>query len=1500
MLLPLRAHCPLLRAAATAEHAAARAAARATACTAALPPALPHYRLRCHLRCRPCCRAAACAVARAAARAPTLLPALLPALPCAALHCPALPGCRPQCCLPALPPALPPTRPPVLTLRCPLLPALPCHRTPPTPPAIAAHCRAVLPTAAPPCLPPNRAALPTAAHVPALPAAALPVTAVVSRHPELPPVPRFDSWLEDLHLYLQSVTKDDVSLFEHKSASFKGPKTLVEPASTATKDVQKNYMADRIACTQWTVRDAVATLAVRSHLSPDQRVHFHQWPRCRRLPWHRQQFFFVLFFCTPSLLASSVASAAAVDFLGAEEVGAASALSERHNRVRARGVGVVGVVEVAEAVGGAGVAEEVGVVVVVELAGVVAPMRHLVELRLVEQQVEVAVLGVDCSSSSSRVDRRFPRCSSFVSGLLRGAPPAMVALLLVLTRVVSAEALLLFTLESGVTRYFFRDCTTVTPLSAPVPVTRTEPTSRPVVARGSTVLPCSVAPSDSLTGLHLPSFATNLTLPPILPSLALPCIPCVKGRQRFAPHSSFPPTTAPLQTLHMDVWGPARVLGSRRERYLLLVVDEFMRYTTVFPLQQKCDVLGVLIPWIRTISLHCPVSPLPLFLVPSPPEVDPLPPHPAPSGVFHVTPLPLVVPLEVSSDSSGPAKEGDLAVGDTAASRRSPRLETPPGFPPKTSSPPLQPVAVDFGGPGAVRGGDTSCAGDTCAGARGAEPEGGGGARARGVPKTGSHSVSTGGARTGGTVAFWLPSACSSLLSVSPTETREPESHASSSLSLLCRSRVCPPLAPSTHTMALRPSSVAHPGVLPLPPPPSLPDVPDPMSNRARAATPTVTRCLAPLVTDPTFLSAFVSALVAELPDFAAACRLDYLASLVSDSTCPPSVGGELALRCDVLEDRKFELEYLAAAELHLAAILLASKGDPDALGIPIPCSYANAITGRYSSQWQTAIEAEMTFSKSTGPYVNEVPPPGANVVSGMWIFRVKRPPGSPLAFKACYVARGFNHREGVNFFQTFSPTPKMTTLWVLLHIATQRDYKLRSLDFSTAFLQGNLHEKIWLRCPPGFTVSFPEGTQWSLLRLVYGLHQASREWHDTLRTTLAVLGFAPLTAEPSLFLRTHPALPPLYILVSFCASAFSSPWHSPLLYLRATRPQLHLRTSPTSGMGLVLGEHGLVVLTGHSDASWADDQATQRLPHGYTFSLDTDSVSWRSTRSSSVLSSSCEARIYAGAMAAHELRWLTCLLTDLELQQHGQLCLSYADHAAATLARESNKGQCASKANNVDLFTKALGSSDHQRCDHCTAFVAIILHVNWPCGLLLVLRLCGDLEIYPERCFLLLLTDLRFLWGCYINNLIAKKRYINSFTSLPTAILPPLSFPPSSFSPSPIFLSHHSLPFSSLFPLPNSCPHSTLCPLYPLFPFSTPCPLSSLFPFSTPCPLSSLSSLPAVSPPFPSLQLFDLSPFNALSLPLPPSLHSVPSLPAFPSLPSTPSLHSVPSLPPI
>ncbi|CAI7864969.1 unnamed protein product, partial [Closterium sp. NIES-54] len=503
----------------------------------------------------------------------------------------------------------------------------------------------------------------------------------------------------------------------------------------------------------------------------------------------------------------------------------------------------------------------------------------------------------------------------------------------------------------------------------------------------------------------------------------------------------------------------------------------------------------------------------------------------------------------------------------------------------------------------------------------------------------------------------------------SSTERREPYSRPPSPVCDVCTGRRVPrprpPAVLGTHIMTLRPSFV--PLRVPLPPSPasSLPVVPDPESDLARAASPTVPRLLATVVTDPSFESTTASALVAELVDFAAACRLKYATSLC-----------------------------LAASVPHLVAMLLAPEGDPDAPDIPTPRYYAEAIT---------------------------VPPSGANIVDGMWIFKVKRPPGSPPVFKAHYIARGFSKQQGVDFFHNFSPTPKMTTLRVLLHVAAQRDYELHSHDFSTSFLHGCLHKEIWLRRPPGFTGLFPASTQWSLRRPVYGLRQAPREWHNTLRTKLVALGFAPSTADPSLFLRTDTSLPPFYVLVYVDDLDFATAdteaqavvkselqkrhtctdlgelrsylgdhprqstahYHPDSVTHGAPAPPLDESIEPsgpfpelvgcliTSSMGLVLGGRGPVVLTGHADASWVDDLATQWSSQGYTFSLGSGSVSWRSTRSSFVLSSSCEAEIYAGAMAAQELRWLTYLLTDLGERPHSSPVLYEDNKAMISLCQE-------------------------------------------------------------------------------------------------------------------------------------------------------------------------------------------------------------------------------------
>ncbi|CAI7889432.1 unnamed protein product, partial [Closterium sp. NIES-54] len=372
-------------------------------------------------------------------------------------------------------------------------------------------------------------------------------------------------------------------------------------------------------------------------------------------------------------------------------------------------------------------------------------------------------------------------------------------------------------------------------------------------------------------------------------------------------------------------------------------------------------------------------------------------------------------------------------------------------------------------------------------------------------------------------------------------------------------SRPRPPPVPGTHSMTLRPSTAPQRVPLPSPPMSSLPDGPDPESDSLRAASPTVTRFLATVVTDPLFESSAALALVAELVDFAAACRLDCAASLVAESVsasvCPPFVGGECALGTDVLEDKQEDLEYFSAASPHLRVptsfkmttlrVLLHVAAQRDYKLHSLDFSTAFLQGSLHEEIW---LRRPPGF---TGSF-----PTGTQWSLRRPVYGLRQAPREwHDTLRTTLATLGFapSTADPSLFLRTDATLPLFYVLVYvddlvfatadtealahvkprgLLHVAAQRDYKLHSLDFSTAFLQGSLHEEIWLRRPPGFTGSFPTGTQWSLRRPVYGLRQAPREWHDTLRTTLATLGFAPSTADPSLFLRTDATLPLFYVLV--------------------------------------------------------------------------------------------------------------------------------------------------------------------------------------------------------------------------------------------------------------------------------------------------------------------------------------------------------------------------------
>ncbi|CAI7796851.1 unnamed protein product, partial [Closterium sp. NIES-53] len=589
-----------------------------------------------------------------------------------------------------------------------------------------------------------------------------------------------------------------------------------------------------------------------------------------------------------------------------------------------------------------------------------------------------------------------------------------------------AEALHSFTLDSGTSRCFFRDSTTLTPLLTPVSVRLADPSGGPVVARSSTVLSCPAVPSGSLSGSSLYTLATKppqiaasaqvsasgqvaascscrllshqtllwhhrlghsslprlrgmhsrllvfgrpRSLPPLPPSPAPPCLPCVEGWQRAAPHSSsFSPTTTPLQTLDIDGPAPSGVSqvdplpgtapvkvavglgaargaasggaasggaepgGARSEG----AGSEGAEHRGEEPRGAEPEGVepggaesegaesGGAEPW-GAASSGGPAG--------ASPRVSPKQLHEW-----------LVRRTRLRSGATGAGGTGDAGargagVTSGAGGTGGTAAAGPGGAPTRGGG------AAGTGGVGGAGAGDptelgAAGAGGSCAGGAGARGAGAGGARvggtgAGGAGAAGAGVVYPGAGGAGGTVrprlyfvpllqqVLGVPSSTSltppllcpppdqvqpALLRASPlpapspyteqsgglTERHEPASHPVSPVRTARRvPRSRPPPVPSTHAMALRPSSVPLRFPLRAPPESSLPEVPDPESDRARAASPTVSRLLATALIDPSFESAAASALVAELLDFAAACRLDYATARVAESASasPPSIG---------------------------------------------------------------------------------------------------------------------------------------------------------------------------------------------------------------------------------------------------------------------------------------------------------------------------------------------------------------------------------------------------------------------------------------------------------------------------------------------------------------------------------------------------------------------------------------------------------------------------------
>src|SRR5438132_12535283 len=185
------------------------------------------------------------------------------------------------------------------------------------------------------------------------------------------------------------------------------------------------------------------------------------------------------------------------------------------------------------------------------------------------------------------------------------------------------------------------------------------------------------------------------------------------------------------------------------------------------------------------------------------------------------------------------------------------------------------------------------------------------------------------------------------------------------------------------------------------------------------------------------------------------------------------------------------------------------------------PKSIAEAYASPDADNWKEAVRSEMDSIMANGTWEITDRPYGCKPVGCKWVFKKKlRPDGTIEKYKARLVAKGYTQKEGEDFFDTYSPVARLTTIRVLLSLAASYGLLVHQMDVKTAFLNGELEEEIYMEQPDGFIVNGHEGKVCKLLKSLYGLKQAPKQWHEKFDRTLTSAGFIVNEADRCVYYR--------------------------------------------------------------------------------------------------------------------------------------------------------------------------------------------------------------------------------------------------------------------------------------------------------------------------------------------------------------------------------------------
>ena len=186
---------------------------------------------------------------------------------------------------------------------------------------------------------------------------------------------------------------------------------------------------------------------------------------------------------------------------------------------------------------------------------------------------------------------------------------------------------------------------------------------------------------------------------------------------------------------------------------------------------------------------------------------------------------------------------------------------------------------------------------------------------------------------------------------------------------------------------------------------------------------------------------------------------------------------------------------------------------------VETPETDVDALRSPYADDWQNSMKSEYESLMKNNTWELANLPKGQVAIGCRWVYAVKRDKdGGVQKFKSRLVAKGCSQRFGVNYHETFSPVVRYANIRLVVALAVEYGIYLHQMDVSSAYLNSELHDTVYMKQPPHFVDEKHPDKVLKLKKSLYGLKQSGREWNSTLDKSLKKLGFQPCVSDPCIY----------------------------------------------------------------------------------------------------------------------------------------------------------------------------------------------------------------------------------------------------------------------------------------------------------------------------------------------------------------------------------------------